>query len=393
FAADGPSHPIPGGDEKLAAARHALIEATKALHALAVGPAETTRRFCVNEINLIGAIQVLCHFNVPQHVPLQESISIGELSAKTGLREDLLSRFVRMAAANYYFTEPRPGFIAHTAWSRTIATDEKMRSCVWFYYTELMPSVAKLVEAVVKFPDSDELQETAFWLAFKDTFFNHKEKHQDHMVKFGLCMDGLAGGIGAEGVESIARAYKWENTPAKSLVVDVGGGIGHVSAAIAREHPHLRFQVQDSGHLTEASNLLLQASGVADRVQHVTHNFFDPQPASSQGAAIYFMRHIMHDWPDIYCQKILRHLVQAMGHDSRIIICDIVLPEPNTFLKTQESYVRALDLTMLSLCNAKERSYEDWQKLFASVSPRLKVTAVVGRPKMGRDSLIEARLV
>lgn len=108
---------------------------------------------------------------------------------------------------------------------------------------------------------------------------------------------------------------------------------------------------------------------------------------------MYFLRNILHNWSDLYCRRILKPIVEAMGPDSRIIICEIVLPQPNTVPKTQEAHVRILDLVMLSMFNAKERSYEDWQALFASVDGRLKITAVVGRPEMRRDCLIEARLV
>lgn len=393
FDVDGPSHPIPNTDERLSEARHALIEASKALHALAVGPAETTRLFYFNEIYLVGAVQVLCHFNVPQHVPLQGTISMVELAAKSGLNEGLLARFLRMAATSYYFTEPRPGCVAHTAWSKTLATDEKMRACVWFRHTEMMSSVAKLVEAVEKFPGSAEPQDTAFSLAFGDTFFNYKEKHVDHMVGFGLFVDAFASGIEADTAESIAHAYAWDGLPAGSLVVDVGGGIGHISAAVAQEHAHLKFQVQDFGDLAEESSLLLQEKGLTDRVRFHAHSFFDVQPDTARGAAVYFLRNIMHNWSDLYCRRILKSIVEVMGRDSRIVICDIILPEPNTMVKTREAMIRALDLTMLSMFNAKERSYDDWQELFTSVDPSLRITAVVGRPKMGTDSLIEARLV
>jgi hypothetical protein len=235
------------------------------------GPAETTRLFYFNEIYLVGAMQVLCRYNVPQHVPLQGTISMLELASKTGLGEGLLARFVRMAATGYYFTEPRPGFIAHTAWSKTLATDEKMTACVWFRHTEVMSSVAKLVEAVEKHPGSAEPQDVAFTLAFGDTFFDYKKKHSDRMVKFGLYADAFASGIEADTAESIARAYAWDGLPADSLVVDVGGGIGHISAAVAREHAHLKFQIQDFGDLAEESSVLLQENGVADRVRFHTH--------------------------------------------------------------------------------------------------------------------------
>ncbi|KAK4138130.1 S-adenosyl-L-methionine-dependent methyltransferase [Trichocladium antarcticum] len=395
FDADGPPHPIPEAEaeDKLSAARDALIEATKALHALAVGPTETTRFFCTNEINLVGAMQVLCKFNVPQHVPIQGDISLRGLSGKTDMGEALLSRFLRMAAANYYFSEPRPGFFAHTAWSRLLASDEKMRACIWCRHAEMVPAVAKLPDAVERFPESAEPQETAFGLAFGDTFFGYKEKNPEHMVKFGLFVDAFAGGNAVDSAESIARAYAWGQLPRGSLVVDVGGGIGHISAAIARQHAHLEFNIQDFGDLAGESSALLEQKGVSDRARFSPHNFFDPQPEAARGAAVYFLRNILHNWSDPYCHRILKPIVEAMDHGSRIVICDIVLPEPNTIPKTQEAQVRALDLIMLSMFNAKERSHEDWQELFTSVDPRLKITAVVGRPELRRDCLIEARLV
>jgi hypothetical protein len=389
FDADGPSHPIPEADEDLSAARHTLIEASKAVHTLAVGPSETTRLFYFEDIYLVGAMQVLCHFSVPQQVPLHGDIGMGELSAKTGLDKGLRARFLRLAAANYYFTEPRRGFIAHTAWFKTLATDPKMRACVWFRHSEMMPSVAKLVEAVETHTgstDAAEPRNAAFSLAFRDTFFDYKEKHPDHMIKFGQFVDAFASGIEADTAESIARAYAWETLPAGSLVVDVGGGIGHISTAVAQKHAFLRFQVQDFGDLAEESSVLQQSAGVSDRVQFCPHSFFETQPETCRKAAVYFLRNIMHNWPDLYCRRILKPIVEAMGSDSRLLICDIVLPEPNTMPKTQESQVRALDIVMLSMFNAQERSYEDWQELFTSVDSRLRITALVGRPKLGQTA-------
>ena len=39
--------------------------------------------------------------------------------------------------------------------------------------------------------------------------------------------------------------FDWKSLPKDSLVVDVAGGIGTQSAALAKEYDHLRFVVQD----------------------------------------------------------------------------------------------------------------------------------------------------
>lgn len=393
FSADGPRQPICEDNEEVSRARTALIEATRSLHALAVGPVETTKHFCFNEIYLLGAMQVLCHFEIPQNVPLQGTITFHHLAFKTGLSEALLPRFLRMAIANFYFAEPEPGLVAHSAWSKPLATDEKMRACIWFRHAEMLPAVSKLVDMVKRYPDSPEPQDTAFSLAFGDAFFGYKERHPENMVQFGQFVDAFSGGSSADSAESIARAYPWETLPNRALVVDVGGGIGHISAAIAQAHPHLRFQVQDFEDLRGAAEELMESNGVKDRVEFVSHNFFDPQPESARGAAVYFMRNILHNWSDLYCKRILKPIAESMGPESRIVNCDIVLPEPNSVPKAQDAVIRALDLTMLSMFNAKERSTDQWKELFTSADGRLEITDMVGKPRMRMDSLVEVRLL
>ncbi|KAK0670667.1 O-methyltransferase-domain-containing protein [Cercophora samala] len=398
FAPDAPSHPVPETDEKLSTARLALIETTKALHALAVGPSETTRLFAFPGLCHLGAMQALCHFKVPQAIPLDNPISLTEISTQTKLSEHILGRLLRMAATNYYFVETKPGYFSHTAWSATLATDEKMMQCIWFRHAELLPAMGKLVEAVEKYPESDDPKETAFALAFGgNTFFDYKEKNPDNMIRFGQFVDAFASGYAVDSPENVARGYPWETIGRSGdggLVVDVGGGIGHISVAIGREHSQLRFLVQDFSDLRKQSEALVLENGLVGRVKFMAHDFFDAQPERARGASVYFLRNILHNWSDSYCRKILKLLVEALGKDSRIIICEIVLPEANSGMpKIQEERARALDLTMLSMFNAKERSLEEWRALFSGVDQRLKITNVIGRPKMRMDCLIEVRLM
>ena len=56
---------------------------------------------------------------------------------------------------------------------------------------------------------------------------------------------------------SCFRSYRkivhdWKSLPADSLVVDVGGGIGTASLALAKEFPDLKFVVQDRQPVIEA---------------------------------------------------------------------------------------------------------------------------------------------
>ncbi|OCK73931.1 hypothetical protein K432DRAFT_261328, partial [Lepidopterella palustris CBS 459.81] len=59
------------------------------------------------------------------------------------------------------------------------------------------------------------------------------------------------------------------------------------------------------------------------------HDFFTPQPSPTQHTSVSFFRNffrnIIHDWPESYCRRILRHIVDAMSSQSRIVVMDVVM--------------------------------------------------------------------
>jgi hypothetical protein len=62
------------------------------------------------------------------------------------------------------------------------------------------------------------------------------------MKRFLAAMEGSAK-FGPPNV--ILQGFKWNELPPKSLVVDVGGGIGHTVMVIRKAHSSLKFVVQD----------------------------------------------------------------------------------------------------------------------------------------------------
>lgn len=50
----------------------------------------------------------------------------------------------------------------------------------------------------------------------------------------------------------------------------------------------------------------------------VAHNFFEPQPVKN--AAVYFLRNVLHDWPDEEACEILSNIRDAAGPNSKLIV-------------------------------------------------------------------------
>lgn len=85
----------------------------------------------------------------------------------------------------------------------------------------------------------------------------------------------------------------------------------------------------------------------------------------------------------------LRALIPALKKGARILINDHCLPEPGQESLWDEKIMRTMDLVMLTLLNAQERTAAEFEDLFRRADPRF-VFRGVTRPKGCRMSIIEA---
>lgn len=116
----------------------------------------------------------------------------------------------------------------------------------------------------------------------------------------------------------------------------MGGSSGFVSAALAAQFPDLTFEVQDYQHTIEQGRQQLPPA-LQERVEFVTHNFFDPQPTTGD---IYIMRHICHNWSNANSAKIMQQIVPAMTQKSKIILVEVIVVPPKVGNSVQERYMR-----------------------------------------------------
>jgi demethylsterigmatocystin 6-O-methyltransferase len=153
-------------------------------------------------------------------------------------------------------------------------------------------------------------------------------------------------------------------TPAEdsALLVDVGGGFGHQAAAFVKKFGDVQGRVV----VQDIPETLSRAPAV-DGIEFQVQDFFSPQ--SIKGAKFYYLRHILHDWTDTDCARILSNIVPAMGPESRIIIDEVVLP--NEKVPWQAAY---MDLTMMSSLGGIERTRKEYETLLNGVG--LKVLEV-----------------
>ncbi|MCJ1319528.1 hypothetical protein MMC15_004864 [Xylographa vitiligo] len=348
-------------------ARVAVIEATKKLRNYMLGP----RDFLLSDFqhDELLSMQAVSTFKMALTFPVHEEASFEHIAKAVGLSESNTRRILRHAITRNLFLERRKGYVSHNAVSRLLAEDPEMCDWVAANSTECWPAAAHTLDALKKWPDSQEANETGFSIA-NDTdksFYQVFGESPERAHRFGNAMKTFTKGTGYL-VKHVVTGYPWASL-GEGTIVDVGGSDGFISNEIALAYPKLKVIVED---LPQALDSVQVPSELADRISYKAHNFLtEEQPI--KGADVYFYRWIFHNWSVKYCIQILRSVIPALKPGARIVFNDYVLPSPGDGMSVwQESRLRSLDLCMLSLFNAQERDLDDWAKLFEMADPRFK---------------------
>ena len=163
-------------------------------------------------------------------------------------------------------------------------------------------------------------------------------------------------------------------------MVDVGGGLGHEIAGLHSKFPDLpgKLVLQDQPSVIDEATRKGELPGA---VRAAAHDFFAPMPDEFRGASNYFMRLILHDWPDDRCAAILRHLGDAMVPGrSRLLINEAVLRDVGA--PWQQT---SLDWTMMAMLVSRERTESQWRELLGQAG--LRITGIWSREA---ENVVEA---
>lgn len=161
-------------------------------------------------------------FNIDHAVPLEDTISYGDLGRKVGLSEKRVRSIVRGCILNKIFSEPVAGEVAHTSSSALLVHSPTTRDMYGHYLGDSFPVASKLSQALKQYPDSTSAKETAFNIAFGTdmTVFEYAGTRKDLRDRFIGAMDGLGNLVGYS-LDHIVHGFDWGKLNEGSKVVDV----------------------------------------------------------------------------------------------------------------------------------------------------------------------------
>lgn len=274
-----------------------------------------------------------------------------ELARDEGVLPRPLYRVLRALASIGVFTEDEQHRFALTPlseclrsnvpgsqWARAICNGEEQYQA----YGQLLHSV--------------RTGKPAFEKLYGTGLFDYLSSHAEQARLFDEMMVGVHGRETAAMVE----AYDFGGI---HVLADIGGGNGSTLIGILHAHPALRGVLFDLPGVAERARANIAAAGLGSRCRVESGSFFDAVPA---GADAYLLRHIIHDWDEERCLRILRNVRQAMPANGRLLVVESVLPPGN-----EPSFGKLLDLTMLVIPGGEERTHEEYNALFRAAGFRL----------------------
>ncbi|KAL9117696.1 MAG: hypothetical protein Q9187_005766 [Circinaria calcarea] len=375
FGIDAP--PIIPLPEKQSAIQEAILDATGELQALVAGPLNTVIRITSPTVNILMGLQAIHRFKIAHSLGLNEQVSFAELGQRCGLSTSDTRRFLRCAIVNRIFQEPQKDIVAHNGLSKLLIQVPLLNEWIGLVCDEMWPSGTRAVEAMVKWPGSEEPQHTGFTLAkgINGSFFDLMKQDPQQAQKFAAAMQFLQ--MAPElSVSHLINGLGWDSENCPALMVDIGGSHGSICMELLKKYPSLKCIVQDFPEVIADAKA---PADLADRLSFQGHNFFSEQTV--QGADVYFLRSVLHDWSDKYAIMILKNIVPALKHGAKIIMNEVCLPPPGILSYYKEQLLRGYDLSMKQQLNSKEREGEEWAGLLQQVDPKLKLIAIKNSPQ------------
>ena len=327
-------------------------------------PAHTGMFQLLNGMFVAGAISCLAQLGIPdlvEHGPK----SAEELASRVGADPGALYRLMRATASVGVLSERPDRKFSETPLSAVLRSNAKpsLRAFAMMHGREWHGRGWTQLDYCVR------TGKQALDKIYGMPIFQYFQQHPEEAQLFNQCMTDLSTIDGP----AVADAYSFEGIRS---IVDVAGGHGLLLATILERHPQMKGTLYEAAHVLEgAKNGPLKP--VMDRCTLAGGDMFSSVPA---GADAYIMKHIIHDWPDDLCIKILKACRKGVNPGGKLLVVDNVIHPGNEFAPG-----KFMDLQMLIFPGGCERTEKQFSELFAAAG--WKLSRVI--PTVVPESIVE----
>jgi hypothetical protein len=303
-----------------------------------------------NAYQVSQAIHVAASLGIADHLR-DGPKSVEELAAATGSHGPSLYRLLRALASVGIFVEDdrrfdltplaeylrsdMPGSVR--AWATMVG-----RPYAWSTWSSLGSSIAT--------------GEPAFPALHGMSAWDYRAAHPEESAIFDTAMNSLA----TTAAGAVVGSYDFSGV---GVLADIGGGQGELLAGILASNPTMRGILFDQPHVVAGAAPTLERAGVADRCEVIGGSFFEGVP---RGADAYLLKSVIHDWDDPPAVEILRQCRTAIGDIGKLLLVEYLVRPGN-----EPDPLKFRDLMMLVMVGGRERTAEDFRRLYTEAGFRL----------------------
>jgi ubiquinone/menaquinone biosynthesis C-methylase UbiE/predicted transcriptional regulator len=235
-----------------------------------------------------------------------------ELAKATGVNSRGIYHLMRMLiSVGVFSTEDNDKFQLNPMGKHLLTgTSDSLRGTVMAMGDEIYQAWGNLLYGI-------KTGNTAFNHTFNKDLFSYFKQDSEASVNFNEWMKETT----REWLLPVLEAYDFSEV---KTLVDVGGGIGTLTAVILNANPKMQAILFDREDVVVGAQRVLEGAGVADRCQIVGGNFFD---AVLPDGDLYLISRVLLNWDDTHAIKILTNCYQAMTVKDRLVVVDFMLPK------------------------------------------------------------------
>ena len=285
--------------------------------------------------------------------------SSNQLASRLGLDAAALYRLLRALAANGIFEELPDRSFQHTELSRELRHDHpaSLRAMVMLSTMSEQQAAWNAVDAAV----SDGV--SAFNHANGAGLFEFLAKNPGPAQIFNDSMVSIS----LQVAPAIAKAFPFYRYQS---VADIGGGLGHLLAAILREYPAITGTVFDLPYVERAAIDYLQKQNVGERAQFTGGSFLETVP---NGPDVFVIKNVLWNWNDENAGRILRNIRRSLGDKKGRLLIVETLIAPET-----QAYDTLFDVCMLVMTpGGRARTTREYCSLAGDAGFRLASSTAV----------------
>lgn len=213
--------------------------------------------------------------------------------------------------------------------------------------------------------------ESAFKNAHGQAIEAYMRDHADAAALFDAAHRGAA----EQEMSSVLPALDMTGV---TSIIDVGGGKGTLVCALLAKYPTLEATLYDLPYVIEGADEALKTGELAARCTLTAGDFSESVP---EGRDVYVLKNVVRNFDDARAARILKNCREAMTPDSRLVLIERLVGEPN-----EASETKLLDIDALAMFGGRLRTEYEHQALLDTAGLRLthfRSTRPPGPPVIG----------